>query len=171
MDDDRQDGIRWPEEFLPARCPVHVRNELAMAAPSDAVWAWLVRAREWPAWYLNSAEVRIDHGNAELTPGAAFRWRTFGISLVSQVQEFVPGERIAWNARSTGVWVYHAWLIRPTTTGCHVITEESQHGWIARLGHLFMPQRMGRQHQTWLEELERKAQSGFPTEPPQPAAT
>jgi len=29
-------SIRWPDHYAPARCPVHVRNELAIAAPIEA---------------------------------------------------------------------------------------------------------------------------------------
>ena len=159
---DVAEGIRWPEEFAPAHSPIHVRNDLAMLAPAPAVWAWLIRARDWPDWYPNSRDVRIEGGSADLAPGATFRWRTFGIGLVSRVEEFVPTERIAWNARGLGVWAYHAWLVGPTASGCTVVTEETQHGFIARAGMVLMPGRMGRFHQLWLEQLEKKARQGVP---------
>jgi uncharacterized protein YndB with AHSA1/START domain len=159
-----RDGIRWPEEFSPAEAPVHVHNELAMSAPPEAVWAWLVRAGSWPSWYPNSREVRIDGDGAQLAPGVHFRWRTFGVAIESRVLEFVPGERIGWDARGLGVRAYHAWLLRRTPGGCHVETEETQHGWLARLGHLLMPHRMQRGHQVWLDALHAKALGG----PPQP---
>ena len=156
------DGIVWPEEFSPARSPIHVRNELVMLAPPQAVWSWLIRARDWPNWYSNSKNVRIDGGTADLAQGSTFHWRTFGVSLVSQVEEFMPAERIAWHAKGLGVWAYHAWLIRPTAAGCKVVTEETQHGFVARAGRLLMPRRMEHFHQLWLEELEKKARQGPP---------
>ncbi len=63
---------------------------------------------------------------------------------------------------------YHAWLLRPSGNGCHVLTEETQSGWAARLGNLVMPNRMRRGHQIWLETLARKAAGGQPP-PAQPA--
>lgn len=156
------EGIRWPEEFSPARSPIHVRNELVMLARPQAVWSWLIRAHDWPSWYSNSKNVRIDGGTADLAQGSRFRWRTFGVALVSRVEEFLPAERIAWNARGLGIWAYHAWLIRPTASGCTVITEETQRGFVARAGRLLMPRRMERFHHLWLEELEKKARQGPP---------
>ena len=34
-----------------------------MQAPAAAVWAWLVRAQQWPEWYSNSANVVFPDGN------------------------------------------------------------------------------------------------------------
>ena len=39
----------------------------------------------------------------------------------------------------------------------YVPTEETQNGWLARLGALVMPGRMSRWHQRWLEELGKVA--------------
>src|SRR5262245_52803010 len=107
--------IYWPTRFDPQRAPVHVLNRLTVAAPSETVWAWLIRAERWPEWYPNAHEVRIAEGKGpDLAPGVRFTWRTFGVSLVSQVEEFVPYERIAWSGKGLGVDVYHAWLLTPT---------------------------------------------------------
>lgn len=37
------DSIRWPADFTPAQCPIHVTNELTAPVPVDRVWAWLIR--------------------------------------------------------------------------------------------------------------------------------
>jgi hypothetical protein len=155
--------IHWPERFDPKRCPIHVRNELAMTARPDNVWAWLVRAVRWPSWYPNSHNVRIEHSDRpDLAAGVHFRWRTNGVSLRSKVEEFVPCERLAWDARAWGVSAYHAWLIEPRPGGCWVLTEETQQGWLARLGALLMPNKMHRVHQMWLERLQAMALDGPP---------
>ena len=78
------------------------------------------------------------------------------------VQEWVPNERIAWTGKAFGLDVYHAWLIEKTATGCHVLTEETQHGFMVRLGKLFMPNRMSTFHQIWLEGLRDNAMKGLP---------
>ena len=151
------DGIRWPVEFEPRRVAVHAVNELGMQVSPSSVWKVLIRASEWPFWYANAASVRIDRDALDLSAGARFTWRTFGVNLVSRVEEFEPEERIAWTAKSFGVWVYHAWLITPTENGCHVLTEETQHGFLSRGAKLFFPGRMERWHQRWLEGLASRA--------------
>lgn len=157
------DRVNWPPKYAPENAPVHVRNEMTMAAPADAVWAWLIRAPLWPTWYPNSAGVQLAAGaGPDLALGTRFHWRTFGASLDSTVREFVPGERIAWDAQGVGADVYHAWVLRRTPEGCYVLTEETQHGWLARLGNLFLPNRMHEGHQVWLEALQRQAAQGFP---------
>lgn len=67
-----------------------------------------------------------------------------------------------WDAHAFGLDVYHAWVLQPSNKGCHVLTEETQHGFIARLGGLFMPNRMYKYHQLWLEGLECQAGNGLP---------
>ena len=157
------DGVRWPERFRPDRAPVHVRDDLSMAAPPEVVWAHLVRAARWPAWYPNAANVTfLDGGGPDLTAGARFRWSTFGVTIVSTVREFEPCARIAWDGVSVGVDVYHAWLLRPSAQGSHVITEESQYGILSRLGALLMPGRMSRFHRIWLARLADNARAGLP---------
>ncbi|CAF1152915.1 unnamed protein product [Rotaria sordida] len=158
--------IRWPAEFEPDRCAVHVRNELEIAAPASHVWSWLVHARLWPTYYANSQNVVFltDTSSSILRENTRFTWRTFGVDLESQVREYVEGERIGWDARGLlGLYVYHAWLIIPRDEhNCLVITEECQHGLVARLGKLFCPNRMHTQHQHWLEQLQRMAKEGPP---------
>jgi uncharacterized protein YndB with AHSA1/START domain len=133
-------------------------NELAMPVAPEAVWACLIRAERWPEWYKNSANVKFLQGSPpDLAEGTRFRWKTFGVTIESTVLEFVPGERIAWDAHGLGVDAYHAWLLTRTAQGCHVLTEETQHGWLASAGNLLMPNRMHKFHQLWLESLREEA--------------
>jgi uncharacterized protein YndB with AHSA1/START domain len=160
---EKRTGIRWPEEFLPEKTPIHVRNELRIDAPAEVVWAWLVRAVRWPEWYFNSSGVRFENQDGlDLKDGTVFWWKTFDVKLVSQVKEFVPCQRLAWDARAFGINAYHAWLLTPVEGGCEVLTEETQHGWLARLGDWWYTGRMYERHQIWLEKLRLKAQSGLP---------
>jgi uncharacterized protein YndB with AHSA1/START domain len=154
--------IRWPENYSPDKTKVHVRNELEMPVSSQVVWAWLVRAELWPTWYQNSKRVLIEGGGPDLRLGSRFRWTTFGVRLDSEVEEFVPGERLGWTARAAGIDAYHAWLIESRPSGCHVLTEENQNGWLASLSNMLRPQNMSKQHQNWLENLQRKAAEGPP---------
>lgn len=154
--------IHWPDRYDPARAPAHVSNEIYTAAPSEAVWAWLVRAPLWPTWYPNASHVVLEGRRPELAAGVWFTWRTFGVAIRSTVLEFVPNERIAWSAFGVGVDAYHAWEITATPRGSHVLTEETQYGFVARVGALVFPRRMSNGHQTWLERLSEKAGAGPP---------
>jgi hypothetical protein len=163
--------IRWPEKYTPDRTAVHVSKGLDMPVSPEAVWPWLVRAELWPTWYPEFQNVVVQGGGPDLKPGSNFRWRAFGVTLDSQVEEFVPFERLAWSARSTGVEAYHAWLLERRPSGCRVISEETQNGWVARLNEALRPKSVGRIHQTWLERLLEKAKSGPPGSPISSSAT
>jgi len=154
--------IRWPEGYAPDRTAVHVRRELDMPVPPEAVWPWVVRAGLWSTWYPEFHDVVIEGGGPDLRLGVRFRWRTFGVTLDSKVEEFVPFERLAWSARSRGIDAYHAWLIERLPSGCHVVTEETQNGWVARLNSALRPGSVGGIHQIWLERLLEKAKGGQP---------
>ena len=146
-------AIRWPDRFSPDTAPVHVVNAITIAASPEAVWKVLIRAADWHEFYGNASKVVIEDGGSDLFDEARFTWRTFGVDLETQVQEFEPFERIAWLARGPLIEAYHAWLILPAAGGCHVITEETQHGLAAHAGRLIFPGRMERWHQLWLEGL------------------
>ncbi len=154
--------IRWPEEHKPERTAVHARTELEMPVSPEAVWPWLVRAKLWPTYYSDFHNVVIEGGGPDLRLGTRFRWKAFGVKLDSKVEEFVELERIAWSARATGIDAYHAWLIERSPTGCRVLTEETQNGWVARLSHLLQPRLMGNIQRIWLERLVERAKSGPP---------
>ena len=154
--------IRWPNRYDPSRTPVHVANEIDAPARPEAVWAWLVAAPLWPSWYPNASNVVLADGAADLALGVTFTWRTFGVAIRSTVVEFEPCERIAWNAVGLGVDAHHAWEITRTAGGSHVLTEETQYGWAARLGSAVFPNRMSKFHQIWLERLNEKVAGGPP---------
>lgn len=158
--------IIWPDRYHPSRCPVHVVNEWRIQARAETVWAWLTRAALWPTWYDNSQHVLSlgEHPFGDLALGSQFQWKTFGFGIRSEVLEFVPHERLAWNATGFGVDAYHAWLLTPQGDHCHVLTEETQTGWGARLMHFLRPHRMSDGHDLWLKSLDIVARRG---EPPQ----
>lgn len=154
-----QPAIQWPAAFAPANSPVFVHNTIEIEASPEKIWYWLCNAASWQQWYSNAAAVRIlqPPGNY-LQAGAVFKWKTFGAALQSTVLEFVPYERLAWDAKGIGIRAYHAWLIIPGAHGCTVVTEETQHGWACRLGSLLLPGRMYKYHQIWLQGLKRMAE-------------
>lgn len=152
-------SIHWPERFSPDAAAVHVVNAITVAASPQAVWRVLIGAAAWSSYYANASKVVIEGGGADLYAHARFTWKTFGVDLKTQVQEFQPFERIAWLATAPMIEAYHAWLILPAGGGCHVLTEETQRGIAAQVGRVAFPGRMERWHQRWLEGLARQAES------------
>ena len=157
-------AIQWPARFAPDVAPVHVANSVWIDAPPQCVWAWLVCQPLWSTWYDNahsnwSAPGALHH---DLQLGSTFQWQTFGVRVTSTVQEFVPFERIAWDARGFGLDAYHAWLLVPRDDGCWVQTEESQYGWGARLVNFLRPARMSIGHSLWLKSLAIQSGRGMP---------
>ena len=150
--------IKWPDRYMPGRVVAEVSNEISIAAPPEKVWAQLIRAVDWPTWYPNSEAVKIDGGVQDLSLSATFTWRTFGVGVQSNVREFEPFERIAWEGVGAMLDIYHAWLIEPRPGGCWVLTEENQNGLAARAQAIFMPKRMYRGHALWLEKLKARAE-------------
>jgi uncharacterized protein YndB with AHSA1/START domain len=168
-------NILWPKRFDPSLAPkgalVHACNEVVVSASPELIWAWLIRAPLWPCWYPNSKNVRIREGVSTIDLGlhSRFTWKTFNVPLHSEVVEFEPLERIAWSGLGIGVDVHHAWLIEPVSSGTRVLTEETQYGWLARLGHWALPQNMHEKHQMWLVQLGHMAQGGPPPIPKEPS--
>ena len=160
---DKTQSIRWPQRFDPGRAPIFVSNDLVAAAPAETVWAWLVSAPLWHTFYSNASNVMLEGGGRQLSSAVKFRWKSFGVNLDTVVEEFEPCQRIAWHATGIGVDAYHAWLLTPSSGGgCHILTQETQYGWLARLGKMAMPNRMHRYHQLWLEGLAKQAKAGPP---------
>ena len=152
--------IRWPDRYRPDHSAVLVHNEIVIAAPVAVIWCLLIRAEEWPAWYTRAADVHfISHAGPDLRDRSRIRWNTFGIRTTSKVLEFEPETRLAWNAHGIGVDAYHAWLLTPLPDGStHVLTEETQTGWLARVFNRLAPHYMERKHHLWLEQLKHQAQ-------------
>jgi hypothetical protein len=159
-------AIRWPAGLTPGEAHVHTVNTLEAAVPPEAIWPWLVRATRWHEHYANCKRLRIDGGAAELSPGARFRWWTFGVPVTTVVEDWAPGERLAWSGTGLGARGYHAWILEPTAGGCRFITEETQRGAAVWLGRPLLRRGLLVQHQRWLEGLARAAALGHPDEVP-----
>jgi uncharacterized protein YndB with AHSA1/START domain len=83
--------MKWAAGFEPESSSVYARNEIAIAAPAERVWRWLIRAAKWPEWYSNSANVSFLSGEPpDLALDTEFRWKTFGATITSRVIVFEP---------------------------------------------------------------------------------
>lgn len=156
--------VRFPDDCVPKGAPVHTFNELESSATPEAVWRWLVRADRWPEIYRNCKDVVIDGGARELTHGTSFHWTTFGVRVHTVIEDLEVGRRLAWRGRGTGGTGYHGWVIEPTATGCRIVTEETQRGWLPWLARWYVRGALLKQHQRWLEGLSQAALTAPPRE-------
>lgn len=156
--------IHWPERYRPDRSTFFVHNEIMIDAPAQKVWDILVQIEAWPQWYVGAENLKLANSKTgRLAADSNFTWKTMGMNFDSRVKEFLPPWRLATESRKRVIQGYHAWLIIPTATGCKVITDESFRGPLGLLQGTFIPHKLHRLHQIFLEELKKKAEK--PTGP------
>lgn len=152
--------INWPERYKPEKANFFVHNEIVINASSETVWKILIDAENWPEYYEGAANVEVkDSGTGKLTKNGVFTWKTMGFNFESTIKEFEPYSRLSWESVKPSIKGYHAWLIIPTSNDCKLVTEESQYGFMTTLEKAFMPNKLERLHQIWLEGIKQKAES------------
>jgi uncharacterized protein YndB with AHSA1/START domain len=150
--------IHWPQGLEPRNADVFVHNEGWIDAPPENVWANLIDAAQWPSWYSNSTDVRIEGGQSKLAKGVSFNWKTFGFSIRSTVDVFEPDREIGWGVDSPEFAVHHAWVLVPERGGTRVITEETQKGADAIKFRLEQPNAMYDGHDWWMSALKARSE-------------
>lgn len=155
--------IHWPKGFHPKEADAFVHNEIWINAPASVIWANLVDAGDWPAWYSNASDMQIGSSDKRtLEAETKFTWKTFGFPIQSKVNEFVPCSRLGWFGSGTGITAYHTWLIVEKAGGCQVITEEAQVGPSAIRYNIEQPTAMHDGHNWWLTALKYRSEHSIP---------
>ncbi len=154
-----ENEINWPLGYKPEEATFFVHNEIEIEAPPQRVWDILVQAQAWPSWYEGASDVKvIGSDDGVLRADQAFTWRTMDMEFTSKIKEFKAPTRLSWESRKTLIQGYHAWLIIPSGEGCRVITDESQHGFLASMQGIFIPNKLRRLHDVWLAGIKKKAE-------------
>ncbi len=156
--------MRWPIGMEPEHSTVYARNDLVIPAEPHRIWRWLCRAERWPEWYTNCRWITFpDYDGPDLDPGTRFVWKTFGVSVHSQILVHDQSTELGWDATAIGLRAYHGWLFQVVDAGhTRVITEETHAGPLPAIGGWYLRRRLLRKHQEWLEGLSRMAQTGDP---------
>lgn len=151
--------INWPVAYDPSVSKFYVHNELEINASPEKVWRILTDALKWPGWYKGARSVSfVNKSDSLLNANAVFTWQTMGLKLETAVKQFEPNRLLAWESIKKSIQAYHVWLIVPTATGCKVITDESQNGWLTFFEKIFQGKKLNRMHDVWLKELKKKAE-------------
>ncbi len=151
--------IYWPDEYKPEEAGWFLHNRIDIAAPPEVVWDILVSADRWSEWYEGATEVQLPGGATQLDEGMQFSWKTMGQRFTTTIVEFEPPYRMGWESKKSTIRAYHAWLIVPTKSGCTVITDEAQHGFLTVMQRVFQPNKLHRLHEVWLAELKTRAEA------------
>jgi len=156
--------VTWPYQYDPRRSAIYALNDVDVKAPPEVVWKLLVDAENWSSYFPAEDQVKILTGERELALGTKYSRVTVGFSMHLIVTESVPGHRLAWSTLVDGdetrSSAYHGWVITPTETGCHVLSEETQQGpfFLEEIGRKH-PGALYSYHQEWAESLARAAEA------------
>lgn len=156
--------VIWPPQYDPRISPIYALNDIDVNAPPELVWKLLVDATNWSDYFPPENQVKILGGENVLQLGTKMSRVTIGYVMHPIVTEYEPGRRLAWVTTveddETGSTAYHGWVITPTESGCHVLSEETQQGpwFLEQLGHRF-PGGLYNYHQDWVEGLKRAAEA------------
>ena len=158
---DKAPTVRWPMANAPEFASIHVVNSTRTTADPGIIWDWLTRPEQWHRFYGNAKRIRHRSGPwPRLGLGSRFSWITFGALVTTEITEFEPYERLAWTGEGLGATAHHAWLLDASGPDLQLVTEETQRGFLPRLLRPVMRPAMLRQHQLWIDQLARLAESG-----------
>lgn len=151
--------IQWPTDYTLSKADFYIHNKIQINASAETIWNILIDAKSWPEWYVGMKYVTLTKSSSGyLENNAEMLFSTMKQDFNGKIKEFIPFERLAWETTHPNLNAYHAWLIIPNDTGCLVVTDESQHGKLARLQKKFLPYKLKNYHDIWLKELKKKAE-------------
>ena len=157
------DHVIWPEQYDPRISPIYALNDIDVKAPPETVWKLLFDAKNWSSYFPPESQVELPEGARELALGMTYMRVTIGFKMFPVVTEFVPFSRLAWSTTvegdETGSTAYNGWVITPTASGSHLLSEETQQGpwFLQKLGHEH-PGGLFDYHQRWVEGLAAAAE-------------
>ncbi len=143
----------WPEGLAPADAAFDVSNEGDVPARPERVWAWLTRADLWPIWFPRARNVRFERGGPVLDVGTVVVWEMLGSTIRVTIVRAQAPSVLAWEGGAKGVHAYHAWLIEPRGERSHVVTVETERGWVPSLLGWTYKGSLRTAHDQWIDGL------------------
>jgi uncharacterized protein YndB with AHSA1/START domain len=148
-----------------SRPPIEVRNEIVIRASAERVWDLLTDVERWPSWYRACRWVRVESSDRAGRP-VSFRWKAHPVELRSTVVAFDRPHSFAIDADAHGLHAERTFTVRPTPDGLStvVVSHETQVGWLAWLGRVFLAPRLRAVNQVMFDDLARAAGIGAATQ-------
>jgi hypothetical protein len=145
------------------RAPVVASSETKVNARRALVWSVQADIKRWPEW--NRAVTRIDY-DGPLAPGARFRWKTSGLTIVSTIEEVAEQRRLVWSGRAIwlGIDAVHRWTFDDAPGGTRVRTEESFAGFLVTLFRPMMRRMLASSLDAWLAALKAECERRDPAQ-------
>lgn len=152
--------ISWPSKYEPKSSKFFVHNEIFIQAGAEEIWQVLINAQAWPNFYKGASKIQIDRpdSSGNLGDSSCLNWQTMGLQFASTIREYEPNKRLAWESVRANIQGYHTWLIISENGGHHLITEESQKGWLTFFEKTFQAKKLKRLHQDWLIAIKQEAE-------------
>lgn len=152
--------INWPEGYGMNETEFYLHNKIEIEASPKIVWEILTNAEDWPNWYKGMKNVNVVDSDAGIIDGKVdMAFNTMNRDFNARVTEYEPYKRLSWETIHPKMMGIHAWLMIPTEKGTLVVTDESQYGKLARLQKVFVPNKLRKLHDVWLEEMKAKAEA------------
>lgn len=161
--------MAWPEGHDPDTSVNFVSEELDVPVLSAvSIWPHIIDTSKWESYYGYMSSVVFPDGSGPLLSlGARFCLFALTYPVQAEVTEFQPPSdsapgRLAWRGRveenGKRLDLYHVWLIedRPRE-GALILTQETQHGELAKEIAAAEPSPMLYSHQDWVKSLAAAA--------------
>lgn len=136
--------------------PLAAKKETVITAPIEHVWKLLSDIEEWPTW---QKEIYSTELQGTLSKGTVFKWKTMGMTIVSELQEVTKNRVIGWTGKSFGSNAKHIWKLEQQGSTTKVVTEESLSGWLPTLIKVFKPNFLEETLSKSLNTLKTQAES------------
>ncbi len=138
------------------RGPVFARSEVVITASARRVWAVLAQIDEWPTWNPGMRRASLD---GALDVRTSLRWDAGPGTNTGTLTEVDAPRILAWQGRAMGIRHERSWRLAEHPLGCHVTTEQSMSGLVARLLPGRLQQWLQRELDTWLQLLKLEAEA------------
>ena len=164
--------------------PIVVRNEILIHAAPERVWDLLTDVEHWPSWYRACRWVRLsvapiptfpqrswgkeclELALPEATQGVGrvteFQWKAHPVTLQSTVTAADRPRIFAFVADTPGIHAERTFTLRPAPAGVGTVfvSYETQVGFLAKLGRLYLGPRLHAANQTMFADLARAVEHG-----------
>ena len=110
--------------------PVYATGQIEIAADPESVWEIMTDVERWPSW---NPEVKSASIVGPVAEGTGFTWKAGPGTIRSTIRIAERPFAIGWSGKTMTIGARHLWWLQPTGAGTIVRTEESWHGFLARL--------------------------------------